>query len=165
MCKGAFTPDANEALRANDLHVRSMQRRDRQSCGAIRANEVAWIERLGHLTCNSRELKNLNFGGYSRGFNQSGACSCSDVITSGGRKSETTMENKVIVVVCGYTELYDTTSYFYKNRNKFSNETGAACRSPPHDANSRLLCSEFHVRMKRVNSKCSSIQLHANSAI
>ncbi len=29
--KGAFTPDANEALRANDLHVKSMQRRDRQS--------------------------------------------------------------------------------------------------------------------------------------
>ncbi len=49
-----------------------------------------------------------------------------------------------MVVVCGYPELYDTTSYFYKNRNKFSNETGAACRSPPHDANSRLLCSEFH---------------------
>ncbi len=35
--KGAFTPDANEALRANDLHVKSMQRHDRQSCGAIRA--------------------------------------------------------------------------------------------------------------------------------
>ncbi len=32
---------------------------------------------------------------------------------------------------CGYPELYDTTSYFYKNRNTFSNETGAACRSPP----------------------------------
>ncbi len=32
--KGAFTADANEALRANDLHVKSMQRRDRQSCGA-----------------------------------------------------------------------------------------------------------------------------------
>ncbi len=24
--KGAFTPDANEALRANDLHVKLMQR-------------------------------------------------------------------------------------------------------------------------------------------
>ncbi len=31
--------------------------------------------------------------------------------------------------------------------------------------NSRLLCSEFHARMKRVNSKCSSVQLRANSAI
>ncbi len=31
-----------------------------------------------------RELKNLNFGGYSRRVNQSGACSSSDVITSGG---------------------------------------------------------------------------------
>ncbi len=28
----------NEALRANDLHVKSMQRHDRQLCGAIRAN-------------------------------------------------------------------------------------------------------------------------------
>ncbi len=133
-----------------------MQRRDRQSCGAIRANEAARIERLGRLT---RELKNLNFGGYSRRVNQSGACSSSDVITSGGRKSETTMEDKVIVVVCGYPELYDTTLYFYKNRNKFSNETGAACRSPSHDVNSRLLCSEFHAWMKRVNWKCSSVQL------
>ncbi len=42
-------------------------------------------------------------------------------------------------------------TYFYKNRNKFSNETGAACRSPPHDAHSRLLCSEFYERMKRIS--------------
>ncbi len=48
-----------------------------------------------------RELKNLNFGGYSHRVNQSGACSNSDVITSGGRKSKTKMENKVIVVVRG----------------------------------------------------------------
>ncbi len=27
-CKGAFTPDANEALSASDLHVKSMQRRE-----------------------------------------------------------------------------------------------------------------------------------------
>lgn len=26
---GAFSPDANEALKASDLHVKSMQRRDR----------------------------------------------------------------------------------------------------------------------------------------
>ncbi len=45
MPKGAFTPDANEALRANDLHVKSMQRCDRQSCGAIRENEAARITR------------------------------------------------------------------------------------------------------------------------
>ncbi len=112
---------------------------------------MARIERLGRLTRYLRELKNLNFGGYSRRVNQSGACSSSDVITSGGRKSQTTMEDKLIMVVCGYPELYDTTSYFYKNSNKISNETGAACRSPPHDANSRLLCSEFHVRMKRIS--------------
>ncbi len=41
--QGAFTPDANEELRANYLHVKSMQRRDRQSCGA---NYAARIERL-----------------------------------------------------------------------------------------------------------------------
>ncbi len=77
-----------------------------------------------------RKLKNLNFGGYSRRINLSGACSSSEVITSGGRKSETTMEDKLIVVVCGYPQLYDTTSYFYKNRNTFSNETGAALQKP-----------------------------------
>ncbi len=58
--------------------VKSMQRRERQSCGAIRANEAARIDRLGR---ESRELKNLNFGGYSRRVNKSGACSSSDVIT------------------------------------------------------------------------------------
>ncbi len=39
--KGAFTPDANEALSASDLHVKSMQRRELTSCGAVRANEAA----------------------------------------------------------------------------------------------------------------------------
>ncbi len=102
-CLGAFTPDANEALRANDLHVKSMQRRDRQSCGDTRANEAARMAKI--MQRELRELKNLNFGGYSCRVNQSGACS-SDVITSRGRKSETTMEDKVIVVVCGYPELY-----------------------------------------------------------
>ncbi|XP_042632303.1 transcription factor Adf-1-like [Cyprinus carpio] len=28
------------------------------------------------------------------------------------------MEDKVIIAVCGYPELYDTSSYFYRNRNK-----------------------------------------------
>ncbi len=104
-------------------------------CKDAMDNPVARIECLGHLTRNSRELKNLNFGGYSCRANQSGACSSSDVITSGGRKSETTMEDKLIVVVCGYPELYDTTSYFYKNRNTF-------VQTP---VNSCLLCSEFYV--------------------
>ncbi len=82
-----------------------------------------------------------------------------DVITSGGRKSETTMEDKLIWVVCGYSELYNTTSYFYRNRNKFSNETVAGCRSPSNDANSRLLCSEFHTNeayfTQRMNERIS----------
>ncbi len=46
MPEGAFTPDANEALRANYLHVKSMQRRDRQSCGAIRVNEASTNQEL-----------------------------------------------------------------------------------------------------------------------
>ncbi len=58
-----------------------MQRREYTSCGAVRMNEAERIERFGHLL---RELKNLNFGGYSCCVNQSGACSSSDVITSGG---------------------------------------------------------------------------------
>ncbi len=70
--------------------------------------------------------------------NQSGACSSSDMITSGGRKSKKTMEDKLIVVVCGYPELYDTTSYFYKNRNTFCNETGAAWQ------NLKYHCLYFH---------------------
>ncbi len=90
--------------------------RRREWCDSLR------IERL------TRELKNLNFGGYSRRVNQSGACSSSDVITSGGRKSQTTMEDCYVV--------------------NFTHEW-----------------SECHARMKRVNSKCSSVQLRANSAI
>ncbi len=44
--------------------------------------------------------------------------SSSDVIASRVRKSETTMKDKLIVVVCGYPELNETTLYFYTNRNK-----------------------------------------------
>ncbi len=44
--QGAFTPDANDANRANDLHVKSMQRRERQSCGAIRVYEAARMARI-----------------------------------------------------------------------------------------------------------------------
>ncbi len=92
----------------------------------------------------SRELKNLNFGRYSRRVNQSGACSSSDVITSGGRTSETTMEDKVIVAVCGYPELYIHLCTFTKTGIHFSTRLELPGRSPSHDANSRLLCSEFH---------------------
>ncbi len=58
-------------------------------------NPVARIERL---MC---KLKIFNFGGYSCRVNQSGACASSDIITCGGRKSKTTMDDKLIVVVCG----------------------------------------------------------------
>ncbi len=102
--KGAFTSDANEALRANDLHVKSMQRRNRQSCSAIRANEA--------LT------------------NQELALAVTWLRAEAPKQSETTMEDKLFVVVCGYPELYDTTSYFYRNRNTFCNETGATWQKP-----------------------------------
>ncbi len=136
-----------------------MQRCDRQFCGTICANEAAQIERL------TRQLKNLNFGGYSRHVNQSGACSSSDVIMSGGRKSKTTMEDKVIVVVCGYPELYDTSLYFYKNRNTFWKRLELPGRSPSHDAYSRLLCSEFHARMKRIScvNEASKLNVQASN--
>ncbi len=107
-------------------------------------NYAVRIERLGRLTRESREWKNLNFGGYSRRVNQSGACSSSDVITSGRIKSETTMEDKLIVVVCGSLELYDITLYFSKTGIHFAARLELPGRSPSHDANLRLLCSEFH---------------------
>ncbi len=108
-----------------------------------------------------RELKNLNFGGYSHCVNQSGACSSSDVITSGGRKSKTSG-------CMWYPELFIHLCTFTKTGIHFATRLELPGRSPSHDANSRLLCSEFHARMarmKRVNSKCSSVQLRANSAI
>ncbi len=98
-------------------------------------------------------LKNLNFGGYSHRVNQSGACSSSDVITSGGRKSETTMEDKVIVIVCGYPGLYIRLRTFTKTGIHFATRLELPGRSPSHDANSR----EFQARMKRVNCTNSAI--------
>ncbi len=78
----------NEALRAKIIYMLSQ-------CKDAIDNPAARIERL------MRELKKLNVGGYSCRVNQSGACVSSDVITCGGRKSKTTMDDKLIVVVCG----------------------------------------------------------------
>ncbi len=135
-------------------------------------DEIDILRHYSRMRWCELSMKNVNFGGYSCRVNQSGACSSSDVIRSGGRKSQTTMEDRVMVVVCGYPELYDTTSYFYKNRNTFCNETGAAAEAPPMTrihvccvVNVTREWSEFHARMKRVNSKCSSVQLRANSVI
>ncbi len=124
-------------------------------CKDAKDNPAALFARMRR--CEWRELKNLKCGGYSRRVNQSGACSSSDVITSGGRKSETTMEDKVIVVVCGYPELYIHLRTFTKTGIHFATRLELPGRSPSHDAYSCLLCSEFHARMKRVNSKCSSV--------
>ncbi len=99
--------------------------------------------------------------------NQSGACSSSDVITSGGRKSETTMEDKVIVVVCGYPELYIQLRTFTKTGIHFATSLELPGRSPSHDANSHLLCSEFHARMARISraNEASKLKMFKNSAI
>ncbi len=114
-----------------------------------------WCELSVFFTRDSHELKNLNFGGYSRRVNQSGACSSSDVITSGGRKSQTTMEDKVIVVVCGYPELYMPLRTFTKTGIHFASRLDLPGRSPSHDAYSRLLCSEFHARMAWISHEWS----------
>ncbi len=136
-----------------------MQRCDRQSCGAIRANYAERIERLTHHSRESHELKNLNFGGYSCHVNQSGACFSSDVITCGGRKSETRMEGKVIVVECGYPELYIQLRTFTKTGIHFARDWSCLAEAPPM-TRIRVCCvvnftrewHEFHTRMKRVNS-------------
>ncbi len=101
--------------------------------------------------CRVTYERELNFGGYSRRVNQSGACSNSDVITSGGRKSQTTMEDKFIVAVCGYPELYIHNHTFTKTGIHFAMRLELPGRSPSHDANSHLLCSEFHTRMGRIS--------------
>ncbi len=151
------------------VKVRSHQTRTiymLSQCKDAKDNPAALFARMRRREWHeSRELKNLNFGGYSRRVNQSGACSSSDVIMSGGRKSKTTMEDKLIVVVCGYPELYIHLRTFTKTGIHFATRLELPGRSPSHDANSRLLCSEFHARMKRINSKCSSVQLRANNAI
>ncbi len=64
-------------------------------------------------------------------LNQSGACSSSDVITSGGRISETTMEDKVIVVVCGYPELYIHLRTFTKTGIHFATRLELPAEAPP----------------------------------
>ncbi len=70
---------------------------------------------------------------------------------SGGRKSQTTMEDKVIVVVFGYSELYIHLGTFTKTGIHFATRLELPGRSPSHDAYSRLLCSEFHARMARIS--------------
>ncbi len=139
------------------LTVRSHQTRMiymLSQCKDAKDNPAALFARMRRREW--RELKNLKFGGYSRRVNQSGACSSRDVITSGGRESETTMEDKVIMVVCGYPELYIHLRTFTKTGIHFARRLELPGRSPSHDANSHLFCSEFQARMARMS--------HANEA-
>ncbi len=89
---------------------------------------MARIERLARY---SRELKNLNFGGYSRRVNQSGACSSSDVITSEGRKSQTTMEDKLIMAVCGTRSCTIPLRTFTKTAIKLATRLELPAEAPP----------------------------------
>ncbi len=47
LCNGAFTPDANEALSASDLHVKSMQRRARHP--AARFVRMTRVKRVNSI--------------------------------------------------------------------------------------------------------------------
>ncbi len=97
---------------------------------AIEAAQIAWITRRElsvwraiHANCASWKIWTLADIRAAL-TNQELALAVTSL------RAEATIEDKLIVVVCGYPELYDTTSYFYKNRNKFSNETGAAWQKP-----------------------------------
>ncbi len=109
--KGAFTPDVNDANRANDLHVKSMQRR---SCGAIRASWKIWTLADIRAALTNQEL----------------ALAVTS-ITSGGRKSQTTMEDKCIVVVCGYLELYIHLHTFTKTGIHLQRDWSCLAEAPP----------------------------------
>ncbi len=85
---------------------------------------------------------------YSRRINQSGACSSSDVIMSRGRKSQTTMEDKLIEVVCGYLELYDTTTFFSKTGIDFATRLELPGRSPPPPMTRILVCCVVNLACK-----------------
>ncbi len=79
------------------------------------------------------------------------------------QKIETTTEDKVIVVVCGYPELYIHLRTFTKTEIHFATRLELPGRSPSHDAYSCLLCSEFHTRMARISrvneaSKLKNVQ-------
>ncbi len=116
--------------------------------------QMTRIARMIYMLSQCKDAKDnpaALFARMRRRVNQSGACSSSDVITSGGRKSETTMEDKVIVVVCGYPELYIHLRTFTKTGIHFATRLELPGRRPSHDANSLLLCSEFHARIARIS--------------
>ncbi len=114
-------------------------------------NPAALFARMARITrCDLSVWGRLSWI-YSRRVNQSGACSSSDVITNGGRKSEKTM-NKLIWLYVGTRSCTILLRTFTKTGIHFATRLELPGRSPSHDKNSLLLCSEFHARMKRVNS-------------
>ncbi len=143
-----FTPDANEALRANDLHVKSMQRLDRQSCGTNNANYAAQIERLGHLM---RKLKNLNFGGYSRHVNNQELALAVTWLRMEAENPKKQWRTNLLWLYVGTRSCTILLRTFTKTGINFATRLELPGRSPSHDANSRLLCSEFHAQMKLIS--------------
>ncbi len=121
-------------------------------------NPAALFARMPRITWRELSDQELALAVY-----QSGACSSSDVITSGGRKSETTMEDKVIVVVCGYPELYIHLRTFTKTGIHFATRLELPAEAPPM-TRIRICCvvnftrewREFLARMKQIS--------HANEA-
>ncbi len=95
------------------------------------------------------ELKNPNFGGYSRRAVTSLRAEAENLkqIWNGGQSN------------CGcmwVPRAVYTSSYFYKTGIHFAMRLELPGRSPSHDAYSCLLCSEFHARMAWIS--------HANEA-
>ncbi len=104
-----------------------MQRRERQSCGVIHANGANWA----FFSRDSHELKNLNVL-----TNQELALAVTS-LRAEAENPKTTMEDKVIVVVCGYPELYIHLRTFTKTGIHFATRLELPGRSPSHDVNSR----------------------------
>ncbi len=124
-----------------------MRRRELSVWRAIRANNTSWkIWTLADIRAAST--------------NQELALAVTS-LRAEAENPKQKMEDKVIVDVCGYPELYIHLRTFTKTGIHFATRLELPGRSPSHDAYSRMLCNvtEFHARMKRVNSKCSSIQL------
>ncbi len=142
--QGSFKMDCLKVEKYSMVKVRSHQTRmmwiaqtiymlsqckDAKSNPAALFARMRWRE-LSVFSRDSRELKNLNFGGYSRRVNQSGACSSSDVITSGWQKIRNNNGGQSNCGCMWVPGAVYTSSYFYKNRNTFCNETEAAWQKP-----------------------------------
>ncbi len=132
--KGAFTPDANDANRANYLHVKSKQRRERQTCGAIRANEAARMARIERFFRAIRAIRKIwTLADIRVALTNQELALAVTSLRAEAENPHKKNNNNGGQSNCGcmwapgavYTSLY-----FYKNRNTFCKETGAAWQKP-----------------------------------